>query len=163
MGGIQKEAHGVNLQIALAMYRAKKNETCIRTELSTSDKVRSSLCFILEVSESNISEVDIAKRVDCVLLQGVYGPCAFFGVLQSRMPEQACHGLYICPGIEYVDSKRMSCKVIGQSHLEAALSAYLFRYLVATAVARNGKNMTVPCKSLVFLYDTLGNVQQTDI
>ena len=36
-------------------------------------------------------------------------------------------------------------------------------YLVATAVARNGKNMTVPCKSLVFLDDTLGNVQQTDI
>ena len=68
MGGIQKETHGVNLQTALAMYRAKKNETCIRTELSTSDKVRSSLCFILEVSESNISEVDIAKRVDCVLL-----------------------------------------------------------------------------------------------
>ena len=79
------------------------------------------------------------------------------------MPEQACYGLYICPGIEYVDSKRMSCGVIGQSHLEAALSAYLFQYLVATAVARNGKNMTVPCKSLVFLYDTLGNVQQTDI
>lgn len=57
----------------------------------------------------------------------------------------------------------MSCYMVGQSYLEAALFAYFFEYLVATAVARNGKNMTVPCKSFVFLYDTLGNVQQTDI
>jgi len=43
------------------------------------------------------------------------------------------------------------------------LSAYLFEYLVTTAVTRNGENMTVPCQSLVFLYDTLGNVQKTDV
>ena len=53
--------------------------------------------------------------------------------------------------------------MVGQTHLEAALFAYLFEYLVATAVARNGEHMTVPCKPLVFLDDTLGNVQQTDI
>ena len=53
--------------------------------------------------------------------------------------------------------------MIGQPHLEAALFAYLFEYLVATAVARNGKNMTVPSQPLVFLYDTLGNVQKTDV
>mgnify|MGYP006914748251 CR=1 FL=1 len=57
----------------------------------------------------------------------------------------------------------MSCHVVGQTHLEAALSAYLFEYLVTTAVTRNGENMTVPCQSLVFLYDTLGNVQKTDV
>ena len=53
--------------------------------------------------------------------------------------------------------------MVGQPHLEAALSAYLFEYLVATAVARNGENMTVPSQSLVFLHDTLGNVQKTDV
>ena len=53
--------------------------------------------------------------------------------------------------------------MIGQPHLEAALFAYLFEYLVATAVARNGKNMTVPSQPLVFLYDTFGNVQKTDV
>ena len=53
--------------------------------------------------------------------------------------------------------------MVGQPNLEAALSAYLFEYLVATAVARNGEHMTVPSKSLVFLDDTLGNVQQTDV
>ena len=53
--------------------------------------------------------------------------------------------------------------VIGQAHLETALSAYLFEYLVATAIARNGENMTAPCQPLVFLYDTFGNVQKTDV
>jgi len=53
--------------------------------------------------------------------------------------------------------------MVGQAHLEAALSAYIFEYLVATSVTRNGENMTVPCQSLVFLYDTLGNVQKTDV
>ena len=57
----------------------------------------------------------------------------------------------------------MSCNVIGQAHLETALSAYLFEYLVATAIARNGENMTAPCQPLVFLYDTFGNVQKTDV
>ena len=58
---------------------------------------------------------------------------------------------------------RVSCNMVGQTYLEAALSAYLFEYLVATAVTRNGENMTVPSQSLVFLYDTLGNVQKTDV
>ena len=58
---------------------------------------------------------------------------------------------------------RVSCNMVGQTHLETALSAYIFEYLVTTAVARNGENMTVPCQPLVFLYDTLGNVQKTDV
>ena len=41
--------------------------------------------------------------------------------------------------------------------------AYIFEYLVTTAVARNGANMTVPCQTLVFLDDTLGNVQKADV
>ena len=53
--------------------------------------------------------------------------------------------------------------MIGQTYLETALSAYLFEYLVATSVARNGENMTVPCQSLVFLHDTFGNVQKADV
>ena len=53
---------------------------------------------------------------------------------------------------------RVACHMVGQTHLETALSAYLFEYFVTTAVARNGENMTVPSQSLVFLYDTLGNV-----
>ena len=53
--------------------------------------------------------------------------------------------------------------MIGQAHLETALSAYLFEYLVAASVTRNGENMTVPSQSLVFLYDTFGNVQKTDV
>ena len=48
--------------------------------------------------------------------------------------------------------------MIGQAHLETALSAYLFEYLVTTAVVRNGENMTVPCQPLVLLDDTLGQV-----
>ena len=57
----------------------------------------------------------------------------------------------------------MACNVIGQTHLEAALSAYIFEYLVAASVTRNGENMTVPSQSLVLLDDTLGNVQKTDV
>ena len=34
---------------------------------------------------------------------------------------------------------RVSCNMVGQAHLEAALSAYIFEYLVATSVTRNGK------------------------
>ena len=52
--------------------------------------------------------------------------------------------------------------MVGQAHLEAALSAYIFEYLVAIAVARNGENMTVPCQSLVLFDDTFGNVQKTN-
>ena len=58
---------------------------------------------------------------------------------------------------------RVACDMVGQTHLEAALSAYIFEYLVTTAVARNGENMTVPCQPLVFLDDTLGNVQKADV
>lgn len=57
----------------------------------------------------------------------------------------------------------MSCNVIGQTYLEAALSAYIFKYLVATSVARNGENMTVSCQSLVLFDDTLGNIQKADV
>ena len=64
---------------------------------------------------------------------------------------------------KYGRGVRVACNVIGQMHLEAALSAYIFEYFVTTAVTRNGENMTVPCQSLVFLYDTLGNVQKTDV
>ena len=64
---------------------------------------------------------------------------------------------------KYGRGVRVACNMIGQAHLETALSAYLFEYLVAAAVARNGENMTVPCQSLVFLYDTFGNVQKTDV
>ena len=58
---------------------------------------------------------------------------------------------------------RVSCNMVGQTHLETALSAYIFEYLVTTAVARNGENMTVPSQSLVLLDDTLGNVQKADV
>ena len=64
---------------------------------------------------------------------------------------------------KYGRGVRVTCNVIGQAHLETALSAYLFEYLVATAIARNGENMTVPCQPLVFLYDTFWNVQKTDV
>ena len=57
----------------------------------------------------------------------------------------------------------MSCHVVGQTNLETALYAYIFEYFVTTAVARNGENMTVPSQPLVFLYDTFGNVQKTDV
>ena len=50
-----------------------------------------------------------------------------------------------------------------QAHLETALPAYLFQYLVAGGIARHGENMTVPCHSLVLLYYSLRNVQQTDV
>ena len=58
---------------------------------------------------------------------------------------------------------RVACDMVGQAHLEAALSAYLFEYLVAAFVARNGENMTVPCQSLVLFDDTFGNVQKADV
>lgn len=57
----------------------------------------------------------------------------------------------------------MPCHVIGQTHLETALPAYLFQYLVAGGIARHGENMPVPCHSLVLLYYPLRNVQQTDV
>lgn|GEM_PF-5665452 len=50
--------------------------------------------------------------------------------------------------------------MVGQTYLEAALSAYIFEYLVAASVTRNGENMTVPCQPLVLFDDTLGNVQR---
>ena len=53
--------------------------------------------------------------------------------------------------------------MVGQAHLETALSAYIFEYLVATSVTRNGENMTVPSQPLVFLDDTLGNIQKADV
>ena len=53
--------------------------------------------------------------------------------------------------------------MVGQAHLEAALSAYIFEYLVAASVTRNGENMTVPSQSLVLFDDTLGNVQKADV
>ena len=64
---------------------------------------------------------------------------------------------------KYGRGVRVACHMVGQTHLEAALSAYIFEYLVTTAVARNGENMTVPCQPLVFLDDTLGNVQKADV
>ena len=64
---------------------------------------------------------------------------------------------------KYSRGVRVACNVIGQTHLEAALSAYIFEYFVTTAVTRNGENMTVPSQPLVFLYDTFGNVQKTDV
>ena len=64
---------------------------------------------------------------------------------------------------KYGRGVRVAGYMIGQPHFEAALSAYLFEYLVATAVARNGEHMTVPSQPLVFLDDTFGNVQKTDV
>ena len=64
---------------------------------------------------------------------------------------------------KYGRGVRVTCNMVGQTHLETALSAYIFEYLVATAVTRNGENMTVPSQSLVLLYDTLGNVQKADV
>ena len=53
--------------------------------------------------------------------------------------------------------------MVGQTHLETALSTYIFEYLVTIAVTRNGENMTVPSQSLVLLDDTLGNIQKADV
>ena len=64
---------------------------------------------------------------------------------------------------KYGRGVRVACHMVGQTYLEAALSAYIFEYLVAASVTRNGENMTVPCQPLVFLYDTLGNVQKADV
>ena len=96
------------------------------------------------------------------LLGGDFG--VYLRGLDVRVPQQAAHGFDgYAVRQKYGRGVRVAGNVIGQPHLEAALSAYLFEYLVATAVARNGENMTVPCKSLVFLDDTLGNVQKTDV
>ena len=64
---------------------------------------------------------------------------------------------------KYGRGVRVSGYMIGQPHLEAALFAYLFEYLVITAVARNGKHTTVLCQSPILLDDAFGNVQKTDI
>ena len=64
---------------------------------------------------------------------------------------------------KYGRGVRVACDMVGQAYLEAALSAYIFEYLVTTAVVRNGENMTVPCQPLVLLDDTLGNVQKADV
>jgi len=96
------------------------------------------------------------------LLGGDFG--VYLRGLDVRVPQQAAHrfdGYAVRQ--KYGRGVRVASNMVGQTNLEAALSAYLFEYLVATAVARNGKNMTVPCKSLVFLDDTLGNVQKTDV
>ena len=96
------------------------------------------------------------------LLGGDFG--VYLRGLDVRVPQQAAHGFDgYAVRQKYGRGVRVAGNMIGQAHLETALSAYLFEYLVATAVARNGENMTVPCKSLVFLYDTLGNVQKTDV
>ena len=84
--------------------------------------------------------------------------------IDVRVPQQAAHGFDgYAVRQKYGRGVRVAGNVIGHPHLEAALSAYLFELLVATAVARNGKNMTVPSPPLVFLDDTLGNVQKTDV
>ncbi len=58
---------------------------------------------------------------------------------------------------------RVACDMVGQTYLEAALSACIFEYLVAASVTRNGENMTVPSQPLVLLDDTLGNIQKADV
>ena len=86
------------------------------------------------------------------------------GGLYVRVSQKAAHrfdGYAVRQ--KYGRGVRVACNMVGQTYLEAALSAYLFEYLVATAVTRNGENMTVPSQSLVFLYDTFGNVQKTDV
>ena len=96
------------------------------------------------------------------LLGGDFG--VNLGGFYIRVPQKAAHGFDgHAVRQKYGRGVRVPCDMVGQTHLEAALSAYPFQYLVATAVARNGENMTVPCQSLVFLYDASGNVQQTDI
>ena len=86
------------------------------------------------------------------------------GGLYVRVPQKAAHrfdGYAVRQ--KYGRGVRVACDMVGQAYLEAALSAYIFEYLVTTAVARNGENMTVPCQPLVFLDDTLGNVQKADV
>jgi len=96
------------------------------------------------------------------LLGGDFG--VNLGGLYVRVSQKAAYGFDgYAVRQKHGRGVRVSCHVVGQTHLEAALSAYLFEYLVTTAVTRNGENMTVPCQSLVFLYDTLGNVQKTDV
>ena len=96
------------------------------------------------------------------LLGGDFG--VNLGGLYVGMPQKAAHrfdGHAVRQ--KYGRGVRVACHMVGQAYLETALSAYLFEYLVATAVARNGENMTVPSQPLVFLHDTLGNVQKTDV
>ena len=96
------------------------------------------------------------------LLGGDFG--VNLGGLYVGMSQQAAHRFD-----RYAVRQKHGCgvrvtgNVIGQPQLEAALSAYLFQYLVATSVARYGEHMAVPCQPLVFLHDALGHVQQTDV
>ena len=93
------------------------------------------------------------------LLGGDFG--VNLGGLYVRVSQKAAYGFDgYAVRQKHGRGVRVSCHVVGQTHLEAALSAYLFEYLVTTAVTRNGENMTVPCQSLVY---TLGNVQKTDV
>ena len=96
------------------------------------------------------------------LLGGDFG--VNLGGFYVRVPQKAAHrfdGYAVRQ--KYGRGVRVSCNMVGQTHLEAALPAYLFEYLVTTAVARNGENMTVPCQSLVLFDDTFWNVQKTDV
>ena len=96
------------------------------------------------------------------LLGGDFG--VNLGGLYVGMPQKAAHrfnGYTVRQ--KYGRGVRVACNVVGQTYLEAALSAYLFKYLVATSVTRNGENMTVPCQSLVLFDDTFGNVQKADV
>ncbi|BCI62204.1 hypothetical protein Cop2CBH44_05570 [Coprobacter secundus subsp. similis] len=96
------------------------------------------------------------------LLGGDFG--VNLGGLYVGMPQKTAHrfdGYAVRQ--KYGRGVRVTCNMIGQAHLETALSAYLFEYLVAVSVTRNGENMTVPCQPLVFLDDTLGNVQKADV
>ena len=96
------------------------------------------------------------------LLGGDFG--VYLRGLDVRVPQQAAHGFDgYAVRQKYGRGVRVAGNMIGQAHLETALSAYLFEYLVAASVTRNGENMTVPSQSLVFLYDTFGNVQKTDV
>ena len=96
------------------------------------------------------------------LLGGDFG--VNLGGLYVRVSQKAAYGFDgYAVRQKHGRGVRVSCNMVGQTHLEAALSAYIFEYLVTTAVARNGENMTVPSQPLVFLYDTFGNVQKTDV
>lgn len=79
--------------------------------------------------------------------------------------------MFVCPkrqltvsmGTPCDRSTVVACDMVNQTYLEAALSAYIFEYLVAASVTRNGENMTVPSQPLVLLNDTLGNIQKADV
>ena len=96
------------------------------------------------------------------LLGGDFG--VNLGGFYVRVPQKAAHrfdGYAVRQ--KYGRGVRVACHMVGQTHLEAALSAYIFEYLVTTAVTRNGENVTVPSQSLVLFDDTFGNVQKTDV